>query len=96
MARVTIQDAVEIVGNRFDLILLATKRARELATGGKDPKVEWDNDKPTVVALREIEAGLITQDIMETEAREEKERIEMEAIEAETARLMEKDLSNSL
>ena len=90
MARVTIQDAVEIVGNRFDLIMLATKRARELANG-KDPKVEWDNDKPTVVALREIEAGLISQEIMETEAREEKERIEMEAIEAETARLIEKD-----
>jgi len=92
MARVTIQDAVEIVGNRFDLIMLATKRARELATGGKDPKVEWDNDKPTVVALREIEAGLISQEIMETEAREEKERIELEALEAETARLIEKDL----
>ena len=91
MARVTIQDAVEIVGNRFDLILLATKRARELANG-KDPKVEWDNDKPTVVALREIEAGLISEEIMVTEAREEKERIEMEAIEVETARLIERDL----
>ncbi len=66
MARVTIQDAVEIVGNRFDLILLATKRARELANG-KDPKVEWDNDKPTVVALREIEAGLISEEIMVTD-----------------------------
>jgi len=89
MARVTIQDAVEIVGNRFDLILLATKRARELATGGKDPKVEWDNDKPTVVALREIEAGLISEEIMETEAREEKERIEREALEAETTHFIE-------
>jgi len=89
MARVTIQDAVEIVGNRFDLILLATKRARELATGGKEPKVEWDNDKPTVVALREIEAGLISEEIMETEAREEKERIEREALEAETEHFIE-------
>ena len=87
MARVTVQDAVEIVGNRFDLILLATKRARELATGGKEPKVEWDNDKPTVVALREIEEGLISKEIMENEAKAEKERIEMEAIEAEAARL---------
>ena len=89
MARVTVQDAVEIVGNRFDLILLATKRARELATGGKEPKVEWDNDKPTVVALREIEAGLISTEIMENEAQAEKDRIEMEAIEAETARLID-------
>lgn len=80
MARVTIQDAVEIVGNRFDLIMLATKRARQLATGGKDPKVEWNNDKPTVVALREIEAGLITQEIMESEAKAEKERLEMDAL----------------
>jgi len=85
MARVTVQDAVEIVGNRFDLILLATKRARELATGGKEPKVEWDNDKPTVVALREIEEGLISKEIMENEAAEEKARLKMEALEEEAA-----------
>ena len=59
MARVTVQDAVEKVGNRFDLVLLASKRARQLATGGKDPLVEWDNDKPTVVAIREIEEDKI-------------------------------------
>lgn len=89
MARVTVQDAVEKVGNRFDLILLATKRAREIATGGKDPKVEWDNDKPTVVALREIEEGLISQEIMDNEAKEEKARREMEAIEAEVQQIIE-------
>ena len=89
MARVTVQDAVEIVGNRFDLILLATKRARQLATGGKDAKVEWDNDKPTVVALREIEAGLISEEIMSNEAKAEKEQIEMSSIEAEAARLID-------
>ena len=60
MARVTVEDAVEAIGNRFDLIMVASKRARQLATGGKDPMVEWDNDKPTVVALREIEAGFVT------------------------------------
>jgi len=89
MARVTVQDAVEIVGNRFDLIMLATKRARELATGGKEPKVEWDNDKPTVVALREIEEGLISKEIMENEAEAEKVRLEMEAIEAEAPQIEE-------
>ncbi len=89
MARVTVQDAVEIVGNRFDLILLATKRARELATGGKEPKVEWDNDKPTVVALREIEEGLISKEIMENEAAEEKARLKMEALEEEAAQIIE-------
>ena len=88
MARVTVQDAVEIIGNRFDLIMVATKRARELATGGKDAKVAWDNDKPTVVALREIEAGLISNKIMAKEAIEEKERLEMEAIEDENSRMM--------
>jgi DNA-directed RNA polymerase subunit omega len=60
MARVTVEDAVEAIGNRFDLIMVASKRAHQLATGGKDPMVPWDNDKPTVVALREIEAGLVT------------------------------------
>jgi len=62
MARVTVEDAVEAVGNRFDLIMVASKRARQLATGGKDPMVDWDNDKPTVVALREIEENLVTVD----------------------------------
>ncbi len=59
MARVTVEDAVDSIGNRFDLIMVASKRARQLATGGKEPMVNWDNDKPTVVALREIEERLV-------------------------------------
>ena len=62
MARVTVEDAVDAIGNRFDLIMVAAKRARQIATGGKDPMVDWDNDKPTVVALREIEEKLVTKD----------------------------------
>lgn len=62
MARVTVEDAVDTIGNRFDLIMVASKRARQLATGGKDPMVDWDNDKPTVVALREIEENLVSSD----------------------------------
>jgi len=58
MARITIEDCLDNVDNRFDLVLLATKRARQLANG-RDALVEWDNDKPTVVALREIAEGLI-------------------------------------
>ncbi len=73
MARVTVQDAVEKVGNRFDLIMLASKRARQLAVYGKDPKVEWDNDKPTVVALREIEEGLIDKDSVKQEEKAQQE-----------------------
>lgn len=58
MARITIEDCLENVDNRFDLVLLATKRARQLANG-REALVEWENDKPTVVALREIALGLI-------------------------------------
>ena len=71
MARVTVEDAVEKVGNRFDLVLVASRRARQIATGGKDPLVEVENDKPTVLALREIEAGLITTDIMNVSDRQQ-------------------------
>ena len=71
MARVTVEDAVEKVGNRFDLVLVASRRARQIATGGKEPLVDVENDKPTVIALREIEAGLITTDIMNTSDRQQ-------------------------
>ena len=65
MARVTVEDAVDVVGNRFDLVLIASRRARQIATGGKEPLVDIENDKPTVLALREIEAGLITTAVMD-------------------------------
>ncbi|MFT4924366.1 MAG: DNA-directed RNA polymerase subunit omega [Phenylobacterium sp.] len=67
MARVTVEDAVLKVGNRFDLILVAARRARQLATGGREALVERENDKPTVIALREIEAGLVTMETMDAE-----------------------------
>ncbi|HQU15220.1 MAG: DNA-directed RNA polymerase subunit omega [Chromatiales bacterium 21-64-14] len=59
MARVTVEDCLDKVDNRFQLVLVSTKRARQLARGA-DALVEWENDKPTVVALREIAAGEIT------------------------------------
>jgi len=61
MARITVEDCLENVDNRFNLVLLATKRARQLANG-QEPLVDWENDKPTVVALREIAEGLITKE----------------------------------
>ncbi len=61
MARLTVEDCLENVDNRYDLILLATKRARQLGRGS-DPLVEEDADKPTVIALREISEGLVTND----------------------------------
>lgn len=78
MARVTVEDSVKKVGNRFDLVLLATKRARQIATGGKEPMVPRDNDKPTVLALREIEADLITRDDF-ARMEEEERRMRAEA-----------------
>lgn len=56
MARVTVEDCLKNVKNRFELVIIAAKRARQLMHG-KEATVEWDNDKPTVVALREIAAG---------------------------------------
>lgn len=54
-----------MVPSRFDLIIMASKRARQLATTSRDPLVEWDNDKPTLVALREIEAGLLDKETLD-------------------------------
>ena len=75
MARVTVEDCLENVANRFELVMVASKRARQLATGGKDPLVQEESDKPTVIALREIAEGLIGPEILtredEMEAEEE-------------------------
>ncbi|MDE1514934.1 MULTISPECIES: DNA-directed RNA polymerase subunit omega [Vibrio] len=79
MARVTVQDAVEKIGNRFDLVLVAARRARQMQSGGKDALVPEENDKPTVIALREIEEGLITKELLD--ARERQEQQEQEAAE---------------
>ncbi|WP_413113183.1 DNA-directed RNA polymerase subunit omega [Thaumasiovibrio sp. DFM-14] len=79
MARVTVQDAVEKIGNRFDLVLVAARRARQMQTGGKDPLVPEENDKTTVISLREIEEGLINKDVLD--ARERQEQQEQEAAE---------------
>jgi DNA-directed RNA polymerase subunit omega len=60
MARITVEDCLGKVENRFQLVLIAAKRARQLAQGGAEPIVAWENDKPTVVALREIATGDFT------------------------------------
>ena len=60
MARITVEDCFDKVTTRYELIILAAKRARQLATGGRRPTLEWENDKPTVMALREIEAGTVS------------------------------------
>jgi DNA-directed RNA polymerase subunit omega len=67
MARVTVEDAVNKIGNRFDLVLVAARRARQIAIEGKEPLVERGTDKPTVIALREIELGLVNADTLEAD-----------------------------
>lgn len=75
MARVTVEDCLDNVANRFELVMVASKRARQIATGGKDPLVDEESDKPTVIALREIAEGLVTPDML---AREEELEAEQE------------------
>ena len=65
MARVTVTDCLEHVDNRFQLVLIAAKRARQISMGAK-PLVEDDDDKPTVIALREIADGLVDASILES------------------------------
>lgn len=79
MARVTVEDAVDKVGNRFDLVLVAARRARQIATEGKEPMVDMGNDKPTVTALREIEQGLVNAASIEAdEMRDQQEQEQAE------------------
>ncbi len=75
MARITVEDCLEHVDNRFDLVLLAARRARQIVQGA-DPLVPPETDKPTVIALREIAQNLITVAGMdEMEAQHEIDRI---------------------
>ncbi len=64
MARVTVEDCLDNVENRFALVMVAAKRARQIANG-QEPLVEEENDKPTVIALREIAEGKIGPEILE-------------------------------
>ena len=76
MARITVEDCLENVDNRFNLVLIAAKRARQLSEGHQS-ELEIENDKNTVLALREIAAGLVNSDILidEPEPEETAERL---------------------
>ena len=80
MARITVEDCLEVVDNRFELVLMATRRARQVAKGA-DPLVEASNDKPTVVALREIAGRKVNYEMIDQIDRVERERKEREALE---------------
>ncbi len=64
MARITVEDCLDNIGNIFEMVLVAAKRARRVAHGA-EPMVELENDKPTVIALREIAEGHVTPAILE-------------------------------
>lgn len=94
MARITVEDCLQVVDNRFELVMMAAKRARQLA-GGVEPKLDnsESNDKPTVLALREIAARSIDQATIDAVDRAERERREREALEWAAAEVVDDDLS---
>lgn len=94
MARVTVEDCLEQVENRFDLVMIASRRARQLQTGGKDPMVPDQKDKPTVLALREIAAGLVGYKILdEVEVHKNADDELSELVQAEAMRKARQDIS---
>ena len=94
MARITVEDCLQVVDNRFELVLMATKRARQLSKGA-DPLISNENDKPTVLALREIAARRIDNDYIDAVEKAERERKEREALEWAAAEVVEDDLKGT-
>jgi DNA-directed RNA polymerase subunit omega len=80
MARITVEDCLTVVDNRFELVLMATKRARQLSKGA-EPMIDANNDKPTVLSLREIAEGRVNLTMIDEIDRAERERAEREALE---------------
>ena len=80
MARVTVEDCLENVDNRFELVMVSSKRARQIATEGEEPMVAIENDKPTVLALREIAEGLVTADILTEKVQDEPDLMALTAV----------------
>jgi DNA-directed RNA polymerase subunit omega len=93
MARITVEDCLDVVNNRFELVVLASKRARQLAKGA-DPTIDNSEheDKPTVLALREIAARKIDDALIEQVEKSERERREREALEWAAAEVVDDDL----
>ena len=77
MARITVEDCLDNVDNRFELVMVGSKRARQIAVEGRPALVEEENDKPTVIALREIAQGLVNADIL-TEVAQDYEIVDTE------------------
>ncbi len=92
MARITVEDCLEVVDNRFELVMMAAKRARQLADGVEPLLDNSENaDKPTVMALREIAARRIDQPYIDAVDKSERERKEREALEWAAAEVVSDD-----
>ena len=96
MARITVEDCLEKVNNRFHLVRVASKRARQIMNG-KEPTLELDNDKATVLALREIAAGNITEEMLDEKPviNEEDGLFEQTEIDAEIGALLNANTSET-
>ena len=79
MARITVEDCLDHVDNRFELVMVGSKRARQIAVEGRPALIDEENDKPTVIALREIEQGMVTADIL-TEVPQDYEILDAEEV----------------
>ena len=91
MARITVEDCLQVVDNRFELVMMASKRARQLAAGVDAQLDNEANDKPTVLALREIAARRIDNEYIDAVEKAERERKEREALEWAAAEVVADD-----
>ncbi|HEY4582875.1 MAG TPA: DNA-directed RNA polymerase subunit omega [Lysobacter sp.] len=91
MARITVEDCLQVVDNRFELVMMASKRARQLAAGVEAQLDNDANDKPTVLALREIAARRIDNEYIDAVEKAERERKEREALEWAAAEVVADD-----
>ena len=93
MARITVEDCLDVVNNRFELVVMASKRARQLAKGAEATIDNSEHDdKPTVLALREIAARQIDDTLIEQVEKAERERREREALEWAAAEVVDDDM----
>ena len=95
MARITVEDCLEKIDNRFDLVLVAARRAHMLKKGASE-LLPWDNDKPAVLALREIAAGKVAPDILDQPLQAPDDEIDpsdLEAIHQQAAEMVVEDVS---
>ena len=91
MARITVEDCLEVVDNRFELVMMAAKRARQLAKGVEAKIINEADDKPTVLALREIADRAIDENYIDAVEKAEKARKEREALEWAAAEMVRDD-----